>query len=154
MDLVRAAPVILTQMTAGLLRRLGALLYDSLLLAALWMLTTAFFLPFTGGEALSAARSPLLERVYQLTLVAVLVGFYGASWTSRGQTLGMAAWRLRVERDDGRLLTWTDVLRRLAAASLSWAVLGLGWLNVLVDPERRAWHDRLSHTRVVVLPRN
>jgi uncharacterized RDD family membrane protein YckC len=140
-------------MPAGLLRRLGALLYDALLLAALWMLTTVVFLPFTGGEALSAARSPLLERVYQAALVAVLIGFYGLSWTSRGQTLGMAAWRLRLERDDGRLLTWPDVLRRLAAALLSWLALGLGWLNVLVDPQRRTWHDRLTHTRVVVLPR-
>jgi uncharacterized RDD family membrane protein YckC len=141
-------------MAAGLLRRLGALLYDALLLAALWMLTTVFFLPITGGEALSAARSPLLERVYQATLVAVLVGFYGVSWTSRGQTLGMAAWRLKVERDDGRLLTWPDVLRRLGAALLSWVALGLGWLNVLVDPQRRTWHDRLTHTRVVVVPRS
>lgn len=141
-------------MTAGLLRRLGALLYDTLLLAALWMLTTAFFLPFTGGEALSEARSPLLERIYQAALLAVLVGFYGISWTSRGQTLGMAAWRLRVERKDGRLLTWPDVLRRLAAALLSWAAFGMGWLNALVDPQRRTWHDRLTHTRVVVLPRS
>ena len=34
---------------AGLLRRLGALLYDSLLLLALLLIGTACFLPFTGG---------------------------------------------------------------------------------------------------------
>ena len=83
----------------------------------------------------------------------MLIAFYGLSWTSRGQTLGMAAWRLRVEREDGRPLTWPDVLRRLAAALLSWLVLGLGWLCALVDPRRRTWHDRLSDTRVVVVPR-
>ena len=129
------------------------MLYDALLVLALWMVTTALFLPFTGGEALLAEESPLLTLVYRAALIAVLIAFYGLSWTSRGQTLGMAAWRLRVEREDGRPLTWPDVLLRLAAALLSWLVLGLGWLCALVDPRRRTWHDRLSHTRVVVVPR-
>ncbi len=129
------------------------MLYDALLLTALWLVTTAAFLPFTGGEALSAQRTPVLEYIYRAALVAVLAGFYGLSWTSRGQTLGMASWRLRVEREDGRLLTWTDSLLRLAAALLSWLAFGLGWLNVLVDPRKRTWHDRLTNTRVVILPR-
>jgi uncharacterized RDD family membrane protein YckC len=140
-------------MPAGLARRLGAMLYDALLLVALWMITTALFLPLTGGEPLRAEESPLLELVYRVALIAVLVVFYGLSWTSGGQTLGMAAWRLRVEREDGRLLTWPDVLRRLGAALLSWLVLGAGWFAAIFDPRRRTWHDRLSDTRVVVLPR-
>jgi len=44
-------------------------------------------------------------------------------------------------------------LRRLAWAVVSWLPLGLGYLWILVDPQRRAWHDRLSGTRVVVLPK-
>jgi uncharacterized RDD family membrane protein YckC len=129
------------------------MLYDALLLLALWMAITALFLPLTGGEALLARERPLLALAHRGALTGVLIAFYGISWTSRGQTLGMAAWRLRVEREDGLLLGWPDVLRRLAAASLSWVVLGAGWLAALVDPARRTWHDRLSHTRVVVLPR-
>ena len=140
-------------MNAGLARRLGAMIYDALLIAALWFVTTALFLPLTGGEALSSTSTPRLELVYRAALVAVLVAFYGLSWTARGQTLGMAAWRLRVEREDGHLLTWSDVLVRLAAAMLSWLALGLGWLSVLTDLQRRTWHDRLTRTRVVVLPR-
>jgi uncharacterized RDD family membrane protein YckC len=65
----------------------------------------------------------------------------------------MAAWRLRVEREDGALLTWTDTLRRLAAAVLSLLPLGLGYVWLFVDPGRRTWHDRLSRTRVIVLPK-
>jgi uncharacterized RDD family membrane protein YckC len=66
----------------------------------------------------------------------------------------MASWRVRVEREDGSLLDWADTLRRLAAALLSWLPLGLGFLWILVDPQRRAWHDRLSRTRVVVVPKD
>ena len=140
-------------MPAGLLRRLGALLYDSLLLLALFMVATALMLPLSGGEAITPAGHPLLEFAYRAVLLALLVGFYGFFWTRRGQTLGMASWRLRVEREDGALLTWPDTLRRLAAAAVSIAPAGLGFLWMLVDPRRRTWHDRWTHTRVVVLPK-
>ncbi|MFO1408568.1 MAG: RDD family protein [Steroidobacteraceae bacterium] len=140
-------------MTSGLLRRLGALLYDTLLLAALLMIVTACFLPITGGEAITRASNPTLEWIYRLALLGVVVAYYGIPWTRRGQTLGMATWRLRVERDDGSLPAWGDVLRRLAAALLSLLPAGLGWWWILVDRDRRGWHDRLSGTRVVVLPK-
>ena len=138
---------------AALPRRLGALLYDGMLLLAVLMVATALFLPLTGGEAIDPQADPLLELLYRLTLVLLIVGFNGLFWTRRGQTLGMQSWRLRVEREDGRLLTWADTLRRLAWAVLSLAPLGLGYLWIAIDPERRAWHDRLSGTRVVVLPK-
>ena len=140
-------------MPAGLLRRLGALLYDTLLLLALFMVATAIMLPLTGGEAITPAGHPALEFVYRAVLLVMLVGFYGLFWTRRGQTLGMASWRLRVEREDGSLLPWTDTVRRLAAATVSLAAAGLGFLWVLFDPERRAWHDRWTRPRVVLLPK-
>jgi uncharacterized RDD family membrane protein YckC len=138
---------------AGLLRRSGALLYDGLLLLAVLMMATGLFLPLTGGEAISPRDHPLLEFVYRGVLVLLTIGFFGIFWTRRGQTLGMASWRLQLEREDGGPLTWGDTVRRLAAALLSWLPLGLGYLWILVDPERRAWHDRLSRTRVVVVPK-
>lgn len=140
-------------MPAGLLRRLGALLYDSLLLAAVLMIATALFLPLTGGEAVTSDANPLLEWAYRGVLACVVVLFYGSFWTRRGQTLGMASWRLRIEREDGGALTWGDTLRRLSAAVVSLLPAGLGWLWIVVDPARRAWHDRLSRTRVVVVPK-
>jgi uncharacterized RDD family membrane protein YckC len=135
----------------GLLRRLAAVLYDSLLITAILMVATAMFLPITGGEAIDPDRNPVLEWIYRAVLLLLIVGFYGVFWTRRGQTLGMASWRLRVEREDGGPFGWGDTVRRLAAALLSWVALGLGWLWILVDPQRRAWHDRLSRTRVVLV---
>lgn len=137
-------------MPASLLRRLGALIYDGLLLAALLMIGTACFLPFTHGEAVT---QPVLRFVLRIFLLGLIVGFFGVFWTRTGQTLGMQSWRLKVERLDGRLLSWKDVVLRLGAAFLSWLPLGLGYLWILFDAEGRAWHDRLSGTRVVVLPK-
>jgi uncharacterized RDD family membrane protein YckC len=127
--------------------------YDSLLLLALLMIVTALFLLTTGGEAIDPRTQPVLEFIYRLVLLLLIVGFFGVSWTRSGQTLGMATWRLRVEREDGRRLTWGDTLRRLGWALVSLLPAGLGFAWVLFDPERRAWHDRLSRTRVVVVPK-
>jgi len=138
---------------AGLPRRLAGMFYDSLLLLALLMVTTGLFLLLTGGEAIDPRTHPALELFYRLVMVALIVGFFGVSWTRSGQTLGMATWRLRVEREDGRSLTWRDTLRRLGWALVSLLPAGLGFAWVLVDPERRAWHDRLSRTRVVMVPK-
>jgi uncharacterized RDD family membrane protein YckC len=114
---------------------------------------TAIFLPFTQGEAIVARTHPVLVWPYRATLLAVTLGFYGAFWTRRGQTLGMAAWRIAIERDDGRLPGWRDTAVRLALAALSWLPAGLGYWWMLVDRDRLAWHDRLSHTRIVLLPK-
>ncbi len=140
-------------MTAGVLRRFGAMLYDLLVVIALMFIVTALFLPFTGGEAITPDRSVLVERIYQVALLLVAVLFFCVFWTRRGQTIGMLAWRLRVERNDGSVLTWRDALLRLAGACVSLAALGLGYFWIWIDSERRAWHDRWSGTRVVVLPK-
>jgi uncharacterized RDD family membrane protein YckC len=138
---------------AGLARRLAALVYDGLLLLALMFIATACFLPFTGGEAITWERFPLAWLLHKLVLAGVIVGFYGIFWTRRGATLGMASWRLRVERRDGALLTWRDTLARVGAAVLSCLALGLGWVWCVVDRDGRTWHDILSRTRVVVVPK-
>ena len=140
-------------MSAGVLRRFGAMLYDLLLVLALLFIVTALFLPFTGGEAITPDRSVAIERVYQAVLLFVVVLFFCLFWTWRGQTVGMLAWRLRVERSDGTLLTWRDALLRLGGACVSLAALGLGYFWIWVDRDRLAWHDRWSGTRVVVVPR-
>ena len=139
--------------SAGVARRFGAMLYDSLLVVALGFIVTALFLPFTGGEAITPAESGVLERVYQAVLLLVIVLFFCVFWTWRGQTVGMLAWRLRVERSDGKFLTWRDALLRFGGACVSFAALGLGYFWIWIDRDRLAWHDRWSGTRVVVLPK-
>jgi len=140
-------------MSAGVLRRFGAMLYDLLLVMALLFIVTALFLPFTGGEAITPDRSVAIERIYQAVLLLVVVLFFCLFWTWRGQTVGMLAWRLRVERSDGTQLTWRDALLRLGGACVSLAALGLGYFWIWIDRDRLAWHDRWSGTRVVVTPK-
>lgn len=125
---------------------MAAVVYDCLVLAALLMVATALWLAFS-GEAV-AAGDPWF-RAYLL----LLVGAYFFAFWRAGQTLGMRAWRLHVERAGGGRLRGRDALLRVLAAAVSWAALGMGFLSALVDREQRTWHDRLSGTRLVVVPR-
>ena len=139
--------------SAGVLRRLGAMFYDLLLVIALMMVVTAVLLPLTGGEAITNERFGAWEYAYRSLLLAVVVAFFGLFWTRRGQTLGMQAWRLRIQRESGDLLGWTDVLKRLGAATVSLCLAGLGYWWIWIDRDRLAWPDRWTRTRVVVLPK-
>jgi uncharacterized RDD family membrane protein YckC len=139
--------------SAGVLRRLGAMFYDLLSLVAVMMVVTAVLLPLTGGEAITSERFGAWEYAYQVLLVAIVIAFFGVFWTRRGQTLGMVAWRLRLEREDGSLLGWGDVLKRLAAATVSLVLAFAGYLWIWVDRDGLAWPDRWTGTRVVVLPK-
>ena len=104
-------------------------------------------LPITGGEAVRPGNP--FFRTY-LLFVAFL--YLAVPWVRTGQTLGLKAWRLRVERREGGPLTWWHALLRFLAALPSILPGGIGLLWVLVDREGLAWHDRLSGTRVVRLP--
>lgn len=133
---------------APLWRRLASALYDGLVLVAICMVVVMadLFLRGVAGVPYSAA----LLRALLLTVAALFCGY---SWTHGGQTLGMRAWRLQLRRVDGRPLHWPTALARFAFAWLAWLPLGLGVLWCAIDPRRRAWHDTLSGTEVVLLPK-
>jgi uncharacterized RDD family membrane protein YckC len=132
--------------TPGLLRRLAACLYDGLALAAVLMVAGAAWVAVVGA---AAAPGDWFFRSYLLAASAL---FFGLFWT-RGQTLGMRAWRLRIVTVDGRGPGWGQALTRFVAAGVSLAALGAGFLWVLVDRDRLAWHDRWSGTRLIVVGR-
>lgn len=142
--------------TPGLARRLAAIFYDSVLVAALLLMAIALVvIPINliyGGENFDASqlRSNPLYLAY---LFCVMAGFNILFWMRGGQTLGMRSWHLRVVRADGQGLRFKDALLRYLAAILSWAILGLGFIWVLIDRDGLAWHDSISRTRLVLIKR-
>ena len=133
---------------APLWRRLASAVYDALLLAAIFMVVVMADLFLRG-----AAGLPYNVHVLRAELVLASALFCGVSWTRGGQTLGMRAWRLKVRRTDGQALNWPAALARYAFAWLAWLPLGLGVLWCAIDARKRAWHDTLSGTEVVLLPK-
>ncbi len=131
---------------APLFKRLAAMLYDSLLIAALWMVIGIIGVAVNGGEAIGG---PLFNSSLFLTTFL----FFMLFWTRGGQTLGMMAWRLRVQTPEGQAISAMQALLRFFGAALSAVCLGAGYWWMLFGKDKLTWHDRYSESRVVELPK-
>ena len=131
---------------AGLLRRLGAMLYDSMIVLALWLLTLFVLVALRDAPAVG----PLVQSL----LFVELFAFFAYFWVSRGQTVGMLAWGLMLHTDSGAPLRPAQALLRFIGALASFATLGLGYLWMYVDPDRRTWPDMISATYIVHVRRS
>jgi uncharacterized RDD family membrane protein YckC len=161
---------------AGLPRRLAALPYDLLLVIALAFAATFAMLPLTHGEAILTSTQGAIGYAYHAVLLLVVFAYFGWSWTRSGQTLGLKAWRSRLETAAGERLRWTGAALRFAVgAAIAWsavlgawalsrpgspllhacavALLGTCALNfawALFDGAGRTIQDRVCRTRVVL----
>ena len=131
---------------AGLLRRLGALFYDGLLLIGVLFIGVAALLPFNDGEAL-----PLDHWYSRAYLVGVCFLFFGWFWTHGGQTLGMRAWKIKLRSTDGAPVTWRQALIRYCAAL---ALCGLGLLWTPFNQKKAALYDLIAKTQLIHLPKS
>ena len=135
---------------APLWKRLLAALYDLFPVAALVLVVGALVQAFVGE---TIAPGSLASRWLRLLLLLTVSAYYVGSWHRGGFTIGMRAWRLLVQSESGHRPTLNQALLRFVASLLAIAPLGLGLWSALFDPRRRMWHDRLSGTVVVVVPK-
>jgi len=137
----------------SLLRHLISMVYDALLVIALvfvvYAIALAAVVKISGGE-----QEVLDPQLGQALVVLSLLGFYSAFWLQNGQTLGMQAWRIKLVTMDGSEMKFSQAILRCAAAALSAGCLGLGYLWKLVDRNGRYWHDYLSGTELILLPKS
>jgi uncharacterized RDD family membrane protein YckC len=124
--------------------RVLALLYDSVPMIPLLLLTSGLFLLMRGGRTVE--NEPLAAAL-EWSVVWLVIGLYAVlSWRYGGQTLGMRPWRLRVLARDGRPAPLKALCLRYAVASLT---PGLCLLWAAFDSERRGLHDAASGTMFV-----
>jgi len=82
------------------------------------------------------------------------IAAYGAVlWKFKGATIGGIVFGLKVVRSDGRPMEWVTAVVRALACYLSLVCIGLGFLWIAFDPEKRGWHDKIAGTVVVRLPK-
>lgn len=134
---------------AWLARRFGAMLYDLLILGALWMITAALCLGLTAGH-MNVQDPPWWQR---LALLTVTAGYFVLSWCRGGQTIGMRTWRLRLKSTDDAPIRPIRALLRFFLAGLSLALAGAGFWWAWFDGQKRTAHDRLCRTQVERIPK-
>jgi uncharacterized RDD family membrane protein YckC len=159
---------------APLGRRLGALLYESLLLAALMLVAGFLLAPFVSPTAPGTRQlqmPSLSGRVFEFCALAALGALYCVwSWSDGRRTLAMKTWRLRLVGADGNAADRRTALARYVAAWLGPALavlayvllqpaglgphavwlVGFNFLWAFIDPGRRFLHDRIAGTWIVV----
>ena len=122
-------------------RRSAAFLYDCLLLIALFFIITSIAIAFNHGNAIQ-------NFAYYLFLFIVAFLFFDWFWRHGGQTLGMRAWRIKVESLDSQTITMKQSLTRYVTGFL---LFGITLLYMPFSTQRTALHDTLSKTRIVML---
>jgi uncharacterized RDD family membrane protein YckC len=123
-----------------------AIMYDSLLVLAVWMLVGFVAVAINDGKAV---QGPWFNSL----LLIITYGFFALFWCRSGQTLGMIAWRLRVEDNDGYVLSLKQALVRFFGAMIAAGCFGLGYIWLLFGKQQRSWHDYWSNSRIVQLPK-
>ncbi len=146
---------------ATLVRRFAAMFYDFLLCVALLMVVTliyqqGFLRLIYGSEKLrmladqgALTGDPLLSSLLFISVFA----FFAKFWTHSGQTLGMQVWGVRVQNADGSAISLMQALLRFVIAIVSWGCVGLGFLWMLWDKDKRTWQDRYSESVVIQIPK-
>ena len=136
----------------GLLRRVAAILYDTLLVFAFLVILAILVNSILGGENVYAGGL-VFVRAYNATRFLVIFLFFVVYWSTRGRTLGMQSWGLQLQTMDGRIPSMSTASIRFFAAILSWIPFGLGFAWQLWDKDKLTWHDRISGTRLVYYPK-
>ena len=125
---------------AGFWIRLAAVLLDLILVGIIWSILSGV-LP---NRAHDRDHANLL----------LLLAIYGATlWKLKGTTVGGIVCGLKVVRLDERPLDWGTTIARALACFLSLVVLGLGFIWVVFDDQKQAWHDKIAGTTVVRVPK-
>jgi uncharacterized RDD family membrane protein YckC len=144
----RDAPASLTTSGAG--ARIAAAAIDHLILLTIDAIVLYLTLRIASLTMSEWSALPALPMVAFLALLKL--SYFTAFTCVGGQTIGKMAVGIRVVADDDRPLDAPQAIHRSLAGAVSCAMLGLGFIPALVAADHRALHDRLAHTRVVVLP--
>ncbi|EED35413.1 conserved hypothetical protein [Luminiphilus syltensis NOR5-1B] len=158
----------------SLARHFAAMVYDMFLVLPLFM-AAVFVLVFTVGSAEEPDVISLPSWAVQSTWPVILILFFGLFWRKSGQTLGMQAWRIRLQPLEGGSVSWLQcVFRILIPVALTlpgFAGYEWGWWDARVsalaaflpiaglygwrffDRRKRYGHDVLSGTELILVPK-
>ncbi len=156
----------------SLKRRMACFVYEGMMLFGIGLVPGAIGAMFT---ALTGHTHPLQSDTSLRVITYVIYGVYFTwFWSSRGQTLPMQTWNIRLVTLSGQPLSQRKALMRYLASS-AWFVPAVviaqinhwsRWdallavtvgivayaLLALLHPQRQFWHDALCGTQIIDSP--
>ncbi len=147
--------------------RLGAFLIDQIILNVVTSIITAilFFAVF-GSQAdmwdwlysysydlqMSSTELAQFFEFYGLTLLVTFIitaGYYTVAIGRWGRTIGKLATGLKVVRPDGSRVYYWRAFARYWGYQLNWLTLGIGFLVIAFNKDKRGLHDLVCDTMVI-----
>lgn len=85
----------------------------------------------------------------QIMLFVVFTAYFVWMNGMYGATVGKMVMKLKITKENGAKISYSDALVREITSYLSFVVLFLGYLNVIWDKKKQGWHDKIAKTLVV-----
>lgn len=70
--------------------------------------------------------------------------YFAYYWSTRGQTPGMRVWKMKLQNQNGTLISWPQAFSRYVGA-----IFGLGLVWMIFNPDRLALQDILSKSVLI-----
>jgi len=134
---------------AGFASRFFAFLFDGVISIAIFELTLAaasFAASVLTGQSIHWNRG---NTWVVIAFFAWEFFYFAFFWTGSGKTPGMVVLGVQVVGQDGSRAGTKRGLVRTLAFPLSFILLGLGFISILFEHDRRALHDLIADTAVV-----
>ena len=134
---------------AGGISRLAAFGAD---IGALWGLFSAGVALLSLASELVTGRSVTVTHHQILTVILLVIwGFFYFAYPLAvgGKTLGMALFGLQVVTSEGRPISGRQAVLRTIGLGLTLLTLGIGFLGIVYQRDRRALNDYIAGTAVV-----
>jgi uncharacterized RDD family membrane protein YckC len=136
---------------AGFWTRFAAVLIDGVIL--FFVNAGIGFVAGVGFASTLRTPSPgfiVLQAIVMLINLCIGVGYEVILIGKYGATVGKMACKIKVVTAQGGNVSYLLALGRYFAKMLSGLILGIGYLMAAFDDEKRALHDRICDTRVIV----
>jgi uncharacterized RDD family membrane protein YckC len=134
----------------GLITRALAAVVDLALISALLSIGSgllASIIPAVSGGSDGLS----IWGILTFGVVGFVIGssLFVAFWALVGQTPGMRFLSIHLDANGSREIGVRRATKRVLAVPISLLAFGLGFLAILMSPERRGWHDRIAGTTVL-----
>jgi uncharacterized RDD family membrane protein YckC len=135
-----------TEINAGLMRRLLALLYDSILIIGIYM-SYVILVTYLNGSAL---ESQLEILFLQFSFIIFIFLFYCYFWKfNNGQTLGMQVWKIKLVSLGNEEININKMVLRCALSMIFSLVFLSNFIFIIFNKERKTLGDYFSKTKLL-----
>ncbi|MEK6750446.1 MAG: RDD family protein [Pseudomonadota bacterium] len=136
---------------AGFWRRFGAAVVDG---ACVFLVTgVAHIFALAVASLPQALAANGIDVEVDLSTQIAVAGVTMVAWVKFFGTPGKLLFDCYVvDADSGQRVTWRQAALRYLGYLLALLPMGLGFLWIAVDKQKRGWHDRVARTLVITQP--